>query len=221
MRLIVVLAITLYSHSYAGTGECEGGIVTVSYLTTRINGRGCTKIKGGLYFLQSDWANKQHLLMGFKKVKNITGPLHFAATKGLGHVKCFSNVQEIHPNGAAIVLLNNEGLLSLDLPSLRKLTYSGHTKAVIIHNNEGFDLDGFLDNMRKKGMKDKEFLSTSRRGFMNSIWAVLFLLPIFLALLCLLGLAAYKTAEEVGEWIKLLMKEKEAQRYRPPESQSV
>ncbi|RCN45422.1 hypothetical protein ANCCAN_08572 [Ancylostoma caninum] len=73
--------------------------------------------------------------------------------------------------------------------------------------------------MKGKGMQDKEFLSTSRRGFMNSIWAILLLLPLFLALLCLLGFVVYKTAEEVGEWIKLLKSEKEALHYKPPESQ--
>lgn len=62
------------------------------------------------------------------------------------------------------MLLNNEGLLSLELTSLQRLAYSKYTKAVIMHNNEGFDVGEFVDQMKAKGMEEDEFLSTSRRG---------------------------------------------------------
>ncbi|KAK6745070.1 hypothetical protein RB195_011651 [Necator americanus] len=220
MWLDIAIAVNLLYIHCAGAVDCDGGIVTVNYLNSRINGKSCTKIKGGLYFLQSDWTYKQHLLNAFENVINITGPLHFAATKGLGDVECFDNVKEIHPHGPAIVLLNNVGLSSLALTSLEKVGYSKYTKAVILHNNEGFDVDEFLGHMKAKGMVEKEFLSTSRREFMNTIWAVLFFLTLLLILLCLLGFAVYRTAEEIGEYYKLKQQEKDVQRYRPPESRS-
>ncbi|CAJ0596878.1 unnamed protein product [Cylicocyclus nassatus] len=197
--------------------DCSGGIVTVGFLQTHIKGRRCKKINGGLYFLESDWTYKSELLDEFENVVNVSGPLHFAATKGMGHVKCFRNVEEIHSNGPAIVLLRNVGLLSLDLTALQKIDYDRRTKAVILHSNEGLYIDQLFDSLESKGITASEILSTSRIEFMNTIWSVIFFSILFLLVACILGIVVYKTTEEIHEILKLLRWQKRGQQYVPPE----
>lgn len=70
-------------------------MISQSMLYAQLN----KKLEEKCFERKIEFTDKQHLLSGFRKVDNITGPLHFAATKGLGEVKCFANVKEMYPNG--------------------------------------------------------------------------------------------------------------------------
>ncbi|KAK5968997.1 hypothetical protein GCK32_007881 [Trichostrongylus colubriformis] len=152
----------------------------------------------------------------FKSVQEIQGPLHFAKTKNLGKVEFFNNLKEIRSDGAAFVLLNNVGLLSLKLPSLRKITFSKATKAVQLHSNDEFDTSGFISQMKAKGLLDHDIINTTNSGVLNSLATVIVLQLLFVIMLFLVALAIYHLIVEFRAWRVLSKKDKEYTRYRPP-----
>ncbi|KAK6014022.1 receptor L domain protein, partial [Ostertagia ostertagi] len=117
-----------------------------------------------LYFLDADWYQRTAALSDFKNVKKIYGPLHFAETKGLGNVKCFENLEEIRSEGAAFILLNNVGLQSLKLTSLRLVENPKPAKTVLLHANADFDTSGFIDKMKALNVLDEDIINTTNAG---------------------------------------------------------
>lgn len=64
-------------------------------------------------------------------------------------------------------------------------------KPIVLHNNEGFDTEGFIADMRAKGINDEEIASTMSSGTFSSIWSVIMFQILFVVVLFLIVVTGY------------------------------
>ncbi|WKX99811.1 hypothetical protein Q1695_014580 [Nippostrongylus brasiliensis] len=213
------LAVIFYRIVDGAGNTCEGGLVTEEYIRNTIEGKNCREISGGLYFLKSNWQRNRDILNVFKNITTVQGPLHFSQTTGMGHIDFFSNLDTISTSGPLVVILNNHGLKSLNLSSLMVMKYEKTTKVIMLHNNDEFDQEKFLEDMKKKGISEDEMLHTSQTGMFNNIWTAIIFQIIFVIMVFFVVIFVYFVYKEAKMYRALCNMEKVYKQYKPPQVQ--
>ncbi|KAK6040572.1 hypothetical protein COOONC_21921 [Cooperia oncophora] len=90
------------------------------------------------------------------------------------------------------------------------------SKAVYLHENVDFDTDGFIKQLKAKGLTDKDIVSTANAKWYNHIATVIFLQLLLVLIICLILVGVYFLVKEIQAWHAFSQAQKEYIRYKPP-----